>query len=93
MLKKMKMMDFTKTAELYLGSSRDEALLQGGKKFHNASDAILFAMEEAAPVSLRGAILKVGEIEFTGSAVKKAYESEGFPLMRKADIARSFLAR
>ena len=47
--------------ELYLGSDAATALAQGSRYFRRADKAVRFAMEHAAPVSLRGAMLKIGE--------------------------------
>ena len=56
----MTFMDFNARAELYLGSDRNTALEQGPRTFRTAAQALSFAFEQAAPVSLRGASLKVG---------------------------------
>jgi hypothetical protein len=46
--------------ELFLGSDTATALAQGSRRFGSVAKAVRFAMEQAAPVSLRGAMLKVG---------------------------------
>ncbi|CAN7391190.1 MULTISPECIES: hypothetical protein [unclassified Devosia] len=46
--------------ELFLGSDAATALAQGARRFSSAAKAIRFAMEQAAPVSLHGALLKIG---------------------------------
>lgn len=48
-------------AELFLGSDKATALSLGARRFGSASKAIRFAMEHAAPVSLHGAMLRVGD--------------------------------
>ena len=58
--------DFHAGAELYLGSDRQTATAQGPRAFRTAAHAIRFALEEAAPVSLRGAQLTIGERSFSG---------------------------
>ena len=45
--------------DLYLGSDIATALAHGPRTFRIASNALRFAMEHAAPVSLRGALLIV----------------------------------
>jgi len=45
--------------ELFLGSDVATALAQGARRFSSAAKAIRFAMEHAAPVSLRGARLRI----------------------------------
>lgn len=50
--------------DLLLGSSVAAALEQGARPFRTAARAVRFAMEQAAPVSLRGARLTVGDQVF-----------------------------
>ena len=81
--------DFRARAELYLGSDRHTAMAQGARSFATAAQAIRFALEEAAPVSLHGAMLKVGDATFAGDELAALYRSAEFPLPRKRDIKRS----
>lgn len=81
--------DYTARAELYLGSDRTTAMAQGARSFSTAAQALLFAFEHAAPVSLRGAMLTVGDRAFSGEAFAELYRSAAFPLPRKGDITRS----
>lgn len=46
--------------DLFLGSDIVTARAQGARRFTQAAKAIRFAMEQAAPVSLRGARLHIG---------------------------------
>lgn len=46
--------------ELFLGSDVATAFAQGPRQFRSAAKAVRFAVEQAAPVSLRGAMLRVG---------------------------------
>lgn len=46
--------------ELFLGSDTATARAQGARRFGSAAKAVRFAMEQAAPVSLHGAMLRVG---------------------------------
>lgn len=43
--------------ELYLGSSTETAINLGARRFPTVRKAVRFALEQAAPVSLRGALL------------------------------------
>ena len=81
--------DFHARAELYLGSDRHTAIEQGARRFASAAQAIRFAFEEAAPVSLHGAMLKIGEATFAGDDLAALYRSEAFPLPRKQDMRRA----
>ena len=85
----MTYLDFHARAELYLGSDRQTAAAQGARTFATAAQAIRFAFEEAAPVSLRGAMLMVGDAAFAGEQLAALYRSTDFPLPRKQDIKRS----
>ena len=49
----------TAPGELFLGSDTATAVAQGARHFGSAAKAIRFAMEQAAPVSLHGAMLRV----------------------------------
>ena len=58
--------DYLARAELYLGSDHHTAITQGARSFATAAQAIRFAFEEAAPVSLRGAMLEIEGTTFAG---------------------------
>jgi hypothetical protein len=75
--------DYQTAAELYLGSDRASAAAQGPRKFNSAAKALRFAIEEAAPVSLRGARLNVGERSFGRADILALYRSRRYPLTRK----------
>ena len=75
--------DYLAHAELYLGSDRHNADAQGPRGFRTAANALRFALEEAAPVSLRGAKLKIGKRTFLRDEMIKLYRSLDYPLHRK----------
>jgi hypothetical protein len=79
-------------AELFLGSDRMTAQAQGGRRFSTAANAVRFAMEEAAPVSLRGALLLIGAVEYAGPEIAQLYGDLAFPLPRKSQIQERFRA-
>ncbi|KQX41989.1 hypothetical protein ASD04_18165 [Devosia sp. Root436] len=89
----MTFQDYHARAELYLGSDRHTAMAQGGRFFATAAQAIRFAFEEAAPVSLHGAMLRIGDATFAGDSLAALYRSAEFPLPRKTDIKRSRVRR
>jgi len=78
--------DFHVAAELYLGSDRPTAISQGPRVFASAAKALRFAIEEAAPVSLRGAKLAVGGKTFGRGDMLALYRSRRYPLTRKNDV-------
>lgn len=59
--------------ELFLGSDVATALAQGSRHFRSAAKAVRFAMEHAAPVSLRGAMLKIGDQRFGPAEIKQLH--------------------
>jgi hypothetical protein len=79
----MKDFDYLARADLYLGSDWDTATSLGSRAFRRAAHALRFAFEEAAPISLRGARLHVGERQFAGHELKGLYTSRHYPLQRK----------
>ena len=75
--------DYMAPAELHLGSDRTTAASQGGRKFSSAAKALRFAIEEAAPVSLRGATLIIRDRSFPRADMLALYHSHRYPLARK----------
>ncbi len=75
--------DYLAQAELYLGRDWASAAAQGPRHFRTAAGALRFALEHAAPVSLRGAKLEIGPHSFTGDALLALYRSADYPLPRK----------
>jgi hypothetical protein len=78
--------DFMAAAELYLGSDRQNAMAQGPRAFGSAAKALRFAIEEAAPVSLRGARLTISGKTFARADMLALYNSRRYPLARKNDV-------
>ena len=76
-------LNYQDRAELYLGRDWDAATAQGPRDFRVAAHALRFAFEEAAPVSLRGARLRVGSHLFSGPDLERLYRSADYPLERK----------
>lgn len=79
----MTSIDFHARAELYLGSDWQVAAEQGPRSFRTAAQAIRFAFEEAAPVSLHGARLKVADQVYSTDDLPRLYRSADYPLPRK----------
>lgn len=80
----MTFIDFNARAELYLGSDHASALAEGAREFRTAANALRFALEEAAPISLRGARLVVDGLTLTGTRMAELYLTGDYPLERKA---------
>ena len=79
--------DFLVAAELYLGSDRQSAMAHGPRTFGSAAKALRFAIEEAAPVSLRGARLTIGDKSFARADMLALYNSRRYPLVRKNAVS------
>lgn len=56
--------------QLFLGSTVASARTAGAKRFTSAAKAIRFAMEQAAPVSLHGAQLCVGNRRYGSRQIR-----------------------
>lgn len=75
-------------AALYLGSDWRNAKQEGARVFPTAAQAVRFAMEEAAPVSLRGARMVVGDRSYAGNDIAALYRGSSYPFRHK--IARKY---
>jgi hypothetical protein len=78
--------DYVAAAELYLGSDQSSAAALGPRAFKSAAKALRFAIEEAAPVSLRGARLVIGNRSFAKADMLALYHSHRYPLARKVAV-------
>jgi hypothetical protein len=56
----------------------------GYRRFEHAAEAIRFAIEELPLDVLRCASLEADDAVYMGSEIRKLYESEGYPLQRRA---------
>jgi hypothetical protein len=83
----MKTIQYDASAELYLGRDPKVARGLGFKRFDTAAAAIQYAVEEATPNGLRGAVLQVGNARFSGPEIVTLYASSGYPLPRAPEAA------
>jgi len=79
--------DYNAEAELF-PLMRGGPVMRGGlvgyKRFTCAAEAIRFAVEELPPDLLRGAYLEVDEERFDANKIRQLYESDTYPLVRRA---------
>ncbi|WP_127144845.1 hypothetical protein [Pelagibacterium montanilacus] len=80
----MTKIDLNSRAALYLGSGWENAREQGARAFPTAAQAIRFAMEEAPPVSRRGALMVVDGRSCSGADIEDIYRSRAYPYPRKS---------
>lgn len=77
---------FDYSAEAALFSVKRTNFRQKGgleyRRFVCAAEAIRFAVEELPSNVLRSCALEVDADRYVGSAIRRLYESEGFPLPR-----------
>jgi hypothetical protein len=79
--------DYSTEAELF-PLLRTRKFTKGGlvgyKRFTSAAEAIRFAVEQLPPDLLRGAYLEVAEERFDANGIRQLYESDTYPLVRRA---------
>ncbi len=77
--------DYDIPAELFMakrkGGSRQPL---GYRRFSTAAEAIRFAIEEFPAVRTLGAWMQVGDERFDSDDIQRLYDSEGYPLRRRA---------
>src|ERR1700753_1510941 len=82
--------NFNTSAELFPAATRKKKRAGFAyRRFGTAAEAVQFAMEELPADSLNGAYLQVEEARFDQSGIRSLYESEAFPLPRRAPEAEA----
>jgi len=64
---------FNMPGDLFLGSDKAIAQALGARHFRSAGKALRFAMEHAAPVSLRGALLRIGNTSYGPAEIRRLH--------------------
>jgi hypothetical protein len=75
--------DYKLPAELFPSRSKKGNRPSGYRRFATAAEALRFAIEEMPQDFLLGAIMEVDEERFDSEAIRRLYESDDYPLVRK----------
>ena len=82
--------NFNTSAELFPAAIRKKKRAGFAyRRFGTAAEAVRFAMEELPADSLNGAYLQVEEARFDQNGIRTLYESEAFPVPRRAPEAEA----
>lgn len=77
--------DFSKPAELYTtGKRRIGQNAMTYRRFDTAAEAVRFTIEELPAARLSGAVLEVDEERFGHKDIRAFYDSNSYPLKRRA---------
>ncbi len=77
--------DFSAEAELFpTRGYKTRRASFGYRRFSRASEAVRFAIEQLPYEALAGAYLEVSERRFDRNGIQQLYNSDGYPLPRKA---------
>ena len=76
--------DFNAPAELFPSRNRKVTNKVKYRRFDKAADAIRFAVEELPEPQLLGAYIQIDEQRLGHQDIRALYESEGYPLKKRA---------
>jgi len=77
--------DYGVAAELFMGKRKGGPRKRlSYRRFATAAEAIRFAVEELPAVRALDAWMQVGDERFDGDDIQRLYESDDYPLQRRA---------
>ena len=77
--------DYDAPAELFMAKRKGGARQPlGYRRFATAAEAIRFAIEDFPAVRTLGAWMQIGDERFDCDAIQRLYESDDYPLKRRA---------
>ena len=79
--------DYTSPADLFTAKSRKGVLRArlAYRRFGTAAEAIRFVVEDIPALRMLGAWLQVGDERLDSDKIHHLYESDDYPLQRRAD--------
>jgi hypothetical protein len=80
----MSKFDYNAPAELFPSRNRKIANKVKYRRFERAADAIRLAVEELPEPQLLGAFIEINEERLSHKDIQALYESESYPLKKKA---------
>ena len=80
----MRKFDYNAPAELFPSRNRKIANKVKYRRFDRAAEAIRFAVEELPEPQLLGAFIEINEERLSHKDIQALYESESYPLAKKA---------
>jgi hypothetical protein len=79
--------DYNSPAELFPSRNKKGGGRITYKRFDTAAEALRFAVEDMPGVALLGAYLEIAETRFGEQEIQQLYQSDAYPLKRRAKTA------
>lgn len=76
--------DWESAAELFPSRSRKARYQLSYRRFDRAAEAVRFAIEDLPRELFAGAYLEVDEVRYDAGGIRRLYDSDTFPLLRRA---------
>jgi hypothetical protein len=76
--------DYNASAGLYPCKTNKRTTRVRYRRFDTVAEAVRFAIEDMPDVQLRGCVLEVDETRFDGNGIRRLYDAQDYPLLRRA---------